>query len=68
MTHGGRLPGGGAKRGNPGLKQTLEEDGGIFTREDKVEDAERGEEMNDEARYDGHHVETELLGGHCQVR
>jgi len=64
----GRLPGRRAKRCNPSLKQTLEEDGGIFTSDDKVEDAERGEEMNDESRDDGDHVETELLSGHRQVR
>ena len=62
-----QLPGSSTKSGDPSLQHAPEEDRRVLTREDEVEDAERCEEVNDQARNNGHHVETELLCGHRQV-
>jgi len=63
-----RVPGSGAESGNPSLQHAAEEDRRVLARENEVENAERREEVNYQSRYDGHHVQTQLLSRDGQVR
>ncbi len=61
-------PGGCAKRCDPGLKHSLEEQRRILSSDEEVEETEGAQRVNQQPCDDGDHVKTKLLSSDRKVR